>query len=58
MVLAHMVIKKTKANNESFVKGIIYDYPLPDEKIGVSYQEHNGRLPEIGWGVNKINYDH
>ena len=49
-----MIIKKSKANVEKFGKGKIYDYPLPDEKIGVSYQEHNGRVPEKGWGINKI----
>ena len=47
-----MVIKKSQTKIEKFGPGLIRDYPLPDNKIGVSYQEHSGRVPEKGWGMN------
>ncbi len=52
-----MIIKKSKTRIEHFGPGVIYDYVLPDEKIGVSYQEQNGRVPEKGWGVNTTCYE-
>jgi len=52
-----MIIKKADTNIEHFAKGKIFDYPLPDGKIGISYQEHNGRVPNKGWGVNKVCYE-
>lgn len=49
-----MIIKKSKTSVENFSKGIIYDYPLPNEKIGISYQEYLSkvRVPKTGWGIN------
>jgi len=53
-----MFIKKSKAIIEPFANGKIFDYLLPDENIGISYQEYaNGRAPTKGWAVNKICYE-
>lgn len=52
-----MIIKKSQTTIESFADGKVFDYPMPDEKIGISYQEHNGRAPLKGWGVNKTCYE-
>lgn len=49
-----MVIKKAKTTVEQFVGGKIWDYPMPDEPVGISYQEHHGRVPKKGWGVNTV----
>jgi mannose-6-phosphate isomerase-like protein (cupin superfamily) len=49
-----MIIKKTQTTLEQFASGQIFDYPLPNDKIGISYQEYKGevRVPEKGYGVN------
>ena len=52
-----MIIKKNQTKLEHFSEGKVFDYPMPSEKIGISYQEHNGRAPKKGWGVNKICYE-
>lgn len=52
-----MIIKKSQTKIEHFAKGIVFDYPMPNEKIGISYQEHNGRTPLKGWGINKVCYE-
>ncbi|OGK29254.1 hypothetical protein A3D06_00835 [Candidatus Roizmanbacteria bacterium RIFCSPHIGHO2_02_FULL_40_9] len=48
-----MFIKKSqstpiKTDNDS----TIWDYPMPSEEQGISYQELNGRLPKKGWYKN------
>lgn len=50
-----MVIKKSQTkpfplDNQS--QGL--DYPMPDENLGVSYQELNGRQPETGSFRNTV----
>jgi len=52
-----MIIKKSQTITEYFAKGKVFDYPMPDERIGISYQEHNGRAPAKGWGVNQACYE-
>ena len=52
-----MIIKKQQTTVESFAKGSIWDYPIPDEQLGISYQEHNGRVPEKGWGMNTVCFE-
>jgi mannose-6-phosphate isomerase-like protein (cupin superfamily) len=50
-----MVIKKSTATpikvNE---RSTIWDYPMPSEDTGLSYQNLNGRLPEKGWYINRV----
>ncbi len=53
-----MIVKKAqatsiKANDHS----TIWDYPLPSEKTGISYQTLDGRLPEKGWYKNEVCYE-
>ena len=50
-----MVIKRSqtteiKANAES----TIWDYPMPTEETGITFQTLTGRLPEKGWYINKV----
>ena len=52
-----MVIKKHQTTLESFAKGKISDYPMGDAPIGISFQEHDGRVPEKGWGINSICFE-
>lgn len=53
-----MIIRKSQAILEPFANGKIYDYLLPDEKIGISFQEYeSGRAPSKGWAVNKKCYE-
>lgn len=52
-----MIIKKSQTTIESLGKGTIWDYPMPNDDIGISYQEHHGRVPERGWGSNTVCYE-
>lgn len=53
-----MLIKRSKAVIEPFANGKIWDYLLPDEKIGISYQEYkSGRAPAKGWALNKVCFE-
>ncbi len=49
-----MFIKKNQATTESFAKGIVQDYPMPNDDLGISYQEQSGRVPVKGWGINDV----
>lgn len=49
-----MVISRSQATEESFAKGKVWDYPMPGEPVGISYQEHDGRVPEKEWGINTV----
>ena len=53
-----MIIRKQQTTQEGISKNHqIWDYKLPNEKIGVSYQELNGRVPEKGWGINETCFE-
>lgn len=52
-----MVIKKSQAVKEQLTYGSLLDYPMPNNKIGISYQEHAGRAPKEGWGMNRECYE-
>ncbi|MBI2044237.1 AraC family ligand binding domain-containing protein [Candidatus Pacearchaeota archaeon] len=52
-----MIIKKEQANPEDWEESTILDYPMPNEKVGISSQEHQGRVPKKGWGVNTVCYE-
>ena len=52
-----MIIRKSQTKIEHFAKGKVFDYPMPNKNIGISYQEHNGRVPIKGWGINKVCYE-
>lgn len=53
-----MFIRKTQTKKEQFGKnGLVWDYPMPDEKIGIAVQELNGRVPDSGWGRNNVCYE-
>jgi len=47
-----MVIKFSQTTKIPLAQGTVWDYPMPNEHLGISYQEHNGRVPQKGWGVN------
>ncbi len=32
----------------------MWDYPIPSDDVGISYQEYHGRGPEKGWWVNTV----
>ena len=49
-----MIIKKSQTRLETFDAGKVWDYPMPGEPVGISFQEHDGRVPEKGWGINTI----
>lgn len=50
-----MVIKKSKATPiKANEQSTIWDYPMPSEDTGLSFQNLNGRLPEKGWYRNKV----
>ena len=49
-----MVIKKKSSNLEDFATGSVWDYPMEGAPVGISYQEHDGRVPEKGWGINTV----
>ncbi len=49
-----MIIKKDPKSIKISKKGIVYDYPLPSEEIGVSLQELDGRVPDEGFYKNNV----
>lgn len=49
-----MIIKKSQTTLEAFSQGKIWDYPMPGEPVGISYQEYDVRVPEKGWGINSL----
>lgn len=49
-----MIIKRTNATPETFGNGKVFDYPMGETTVGISYQEHHGRVPEKGWGINTM----
>lgn len=53
-----MVIKKQEATPiQANIQSTIWDYPLPSEDTGLTYQILHGRLPEKGWYRNKVCYE-
>lgn len=50
-----MVIRKNQTTKIAATPGnIIWDYPMPSEDHGVSYQELDGPIPETGWYRNTV----
>lgn len=53
-----MLIKKKQRTKEQFGNnGLVWDYPMPEDKIGIALQELDGRVPDSGWGRNNICYE-
>jgi mannose-6-phosphate isomerase-like protein (cupin superfamily) len=49
-----MVIKSANTSKIPIPGGTIWNYPLPSEDIGISYQELNGPGPLRGWYLNTV----
>lgn len=49
-----MVIRFSDTEKFSVKEGTIWDYPLPTEDIGISYQTFKGRGPLKGQYLNKV----
>lgn len=49
-----MLIKSSDSTKISIPEGTIWDYPMPNEDVGISYQTLNGRVPTKGRGVNTV----
>lgn len=50
-----MVIKKHQSTPiKEGDNSTIWDYPMPSEETGISYQILNGRKPEKGWYRNTV----
>lgn len=49
-----MIIKFSDSSKISITEGTIWDYPLPKEDIGISYQEVKGRCPKKGKYLNTV----
>lgn len=49
-----MIIRSSDATKIPFPEGTIWDYPMPNEDIGISYQELHGRGPAKGKYLNKV----
>lgn len=47
-----MHIKSTKAKKIIVDEGVIFDYPMPNEELGISYQILHGRCPVKGRYLN------
>jgi mannose-6-phosphate isomerase-like protein (cupin superfamily) len=49
-----MVIKPNPDKIASPPGGWIWDYELPSDDVGISYQEYSGPAPEKGYWVNTV----
>ena len=49
-----MIIHSTETTKISIAGGEIWDYPLPTEDIGISYQTITGRGPQKGKYLNTV----
>ena len=50
-----MVIRKNQTTKiETNPGNIIWDYPMPSEDHGISYQELDGSIPAAGWYKNTV----
>ncbi|MCK5413593.1 MAG: AraC family ligand binding domain-containing protein [Candidatus Pacebacteria bacterium] len=53
-----MIIRKKEAQIEKISsEGNVWDYPMPNEQIGIAFQGLNGRVPDYGWYKNKACYE-
>lgn len=51
------IIMLIKADTRAFataINGKGWDYPLPTEDIGISYQEYDGKAPDHGRWINTV----
>ena len=52
-----MIIRASNTTKIPSTEGTIWDYPMPNEDIGISYQELNGRGPAKGKYLNKVYHE-
>ncbi len=50
MVITQKQTIKIKAGKQH----IVWDYPMTNKNIGISYQEINGKSPDNGWWKNSV----
>lgn len=48
-----MLIRANLQKIQASQYGWIWDYPMPSQDVGISYQEYNGKAPDRGWWRNK-----
>jgi hypothetical protein len=49
-----MVIKPDPHKFQTAPDGWGWDYPMPTDDVGISYQEYNGKGPEEGYWKNNV----
>ncbi len=49
-----MVIKANPQKIQASADGFIWDYVLPSEEVGISFQEYHGKAPDSGAWVNTV----
>jgi mannose-6-phosphate isomerase-like protein (cupin superfamily) len=53
-----MLIKKSERKLEKISnEGNVWDYPVPNEEVGIALQELNGAVPDKGWHKNTVCYE-
>ncbi len=49
-----MLIKFSDTTKFPVKDWVVWDYPMPDDKVGISYQRVKSRVPEKGRCLNRV----